>query len=321
MHFMQHQEYEYLNMCRHVLDNGNQKGDRTGTGTLSVFGYQMRFDLQQGFPLLTTKRIPFRLIASELLWFMKGDTNIRYLLQQNNHIWNEWAFKNWVGSDEYEGPDMTDFGLRSQTDKDFRLLYEDEMKKFVAKILNDEDFAKKYGELGPVYGKQWRAWETTTGGEIDQLKDLIQQIKTNPNSRRLILSSWSPEFTPQMALPPCHTMFQFYVHDGLLSCQLYQRSGDIFLGIPFNIASYALLTHLIAHECGLKVGEFVHTIGDAHIYVNHLKQIEDQLQREPRPFPELILNEHRKSLFEFEMEDINIEGYDPHPAIKAPVAV
>lgn len=318
---MQHQEFEYLNLCRYCLDNGNRKGDRTGTGTLSVFGYQMRFDLQKGFPLLTTKRIPFRLIASELLWFIKGDTNIRYLLQHNNHIWNEWAFKNWIESDEYQGPDMTDFGLRSQRDEQFRVQYEAEMKKFVEKILKDEHFANKYGDLGPVYGKQWRAWETTTGGKIDQLKDLIEQIKTNPNSRRLILSSWSPEFTPQMALPPCHTMFQFYVHDGRLSCQLYQRSGDIFLGIPFNIAEYALLTHLIAHVCGLEPGEFVHTIGDAHIYVNHLQQIEMQLKREPRPFPILKINEEKKTLFDFEMEDISIEGYDPHPAIKAPVAV
>nr|WP_295973977.1 thymidylate synthase [uncultured Bacillus sp.] len=318
---MQHQEYEYLNMCRHVLENGNQKGDRTGTGTLSIFGYQMRFDLQKSFPLLTTKRVPFRLVASEMLWFIKGNTNIRYLLQNNNHIWNEWAFKNWIVSEEYHGPDMTDFGRRSQQDETFRLQYEAEMNAFVKKILSDDRFAQTYGDLGPVYGKQWRAWETTTGGEIDQLKDLVEQIKTNPNSRRLILSSWSPEFTPQMALPPCHTLFQFYVFDGKLSCQLYQRSGDIFLGIPFNIAGYALLTYLIAHECGLEPGEFVHTIGDAHIYMNHIKQIETQLQREPRPFPILKLNTTKKSIFDFEMEDIQIEGYDPHPTIKAPVAV
>lgn len=318
---MQHPEYEYLNMCHHVLQNGNQKSDRTGTGTLSVFGYQMRFDLQKGFPLLTTKRIPFRLIASELLWFIKGDTNIRYLLQYNNNIWNEWAFKTWVESDEYNGPDMKDFGLRSEQDEAFRQLYQAEMDKFKDKIVSDDEFAKKYGDLGPVYGKQWRAWETTQGEAIDQLKDLIDQIKTNPDSRRLILSSWSPEFTPQMALPPCHTLFQFYVHDGKLSCQLYQRSGDIFLGIPFNIASYALLTHLIAHECGLKVGEFVHTIGDAHIYNNHIEQIKTQLAREPKAFPMIHINKNKQSLFDIEMEDLTIEGYDPHPAIKAPVAV
>ena len=318
---MQHPEYEYLNMCRDVLENGNQKSDRTGTGTLSVFGYQMRFDLQKGFPLLTTKRIPFRLVASELLWFVKGDTNIRYLLKQNNHIWNEWAFKNWVESDDYTGPDMKDFGLRSQKDDSFKPIYEKEMNTFVERILSDDAFAKKYGELGPVYGKQWRAWETTQGEAIDQIKNLIDQIKTNPDSRRLILSSWSPEFTPQMALPPCHTLFQFYVHDGKLSCQLYQRSGDIFLGVPFNIASYALLTHLIAHECGLQVGEFVHTLGDAHIYNNHIEQIETQLTREPRPFPTLHINKDKHSLFDIEMEDISIEGYDPHPTIKAPIAV
>jgi thymidylate synthase len=318
---LQHPENEYLNMCRYVLENGNQKSDRTGTGTYSVFGYQMRFDLQKGFPLLTTKRIPFRLIASELLWFIKGDTNIRYLLQHNNHIWNEWAFKNWIESDEYKGPDMKDFGLRSQKDDSFKQLYEHEMNTFVERILDDESFAKKYGELGPVYGKQWRAWETTQGEAIDQLRNVIEQIKVNPDSRRLILSSWSPEFTPQMALPPCHTLFQFYVHDGKLSCQLYQRSGDIFLGVPFNIASYALLTHLIAHECRLQVGEFVHTLGDAHIYSNHVEQVKTQLTREPRPFPTLHINKDKLSLFDIEMEDISIEGYDPHPTIKAPIAV
>ena len=222
-HQLQHPEYEYLNLCRHVLKQGNEKGDRTGTGTMSVFGYQMRFDLQKGFPLLTTKRIPFHLIASELLWFIKGDTNIRYLLKHNNNIWNEWAFKNWVESDEYQGPDMNDFGLRSQKDEEFRVQYEEEMEQFKKRILENDAFAEKFGELGPVYGKQWRAWETTKGEPIDQLKNLVHQIKTNPNSRRLILSSWSPEFTPQMALPPCHTLFQFYVHNGKLSCQLYQR--------------------------------------------------------------------------------------------------
>lgn len=218
-----HPEYEYLNMLEHVLENGFEKGDRTGTGTKSVFGYQMRFDLNQGFPLITTKKVPFRLVASELLWFIKGDTNIRYLLQNNNNIWNEWAFKNWVESDDYSGPDMTDFGHRSQQDRQFNSLYQEEVERFKRRILEDDDFAKKYGELGPVYGKQWRAWETTQGDSIDQLKDVINQIKQNPDSRRLILSTWSPEFTPKMAIPPCHTLFQFYVADGKLSCQLYQR--------------------------------------------------------------------------------------------------
>ncbi|MCA1054550.1 thymidylate synthase [Rossellomorea aquimaris] len=318
---MKHDEFEYLDMCRHVLLNGHEKEDRTGTGTRSVFGYQMRFDLQKGFPLLTTKRVPFKLVASELLWFIKGDTNIRYLLEHNNNIWNEWAFKNWIESQDYQGPDMKDFGLRSQQDEEFNEKYKKEMNEFKERILQDDAFAARYGELGPVYGKQWRAWETTQGDTIDQLKDLIQQIKDNPDSRRLILSSWSPEFVPMMGLPPCHTLFQFYVADGKLSCQLYQRSGDIFLGIPFNIASYALLTHLIAHECGLEVGDFVHTIGDAHIYTNHIEQIETQLKREPRSFPRLNIKSEVNSVFEVEMDDLEIEGYDPHPAIKAPVAV
>lgn len=320
-YLMKHAEYEYLNMCRHVMENGTRKEDRTGTGTVSVFGYQMRFDLSQGFPLLTTKRVPFRLVASELLWFMKGDTNIRYLLQHNNNIWNEWAFKNWVESDSYTGPDMTDFGLRSQQDEEFNKQYNEQMELFKTKVLEDDEFAKRYGNLGDVYGKQWRAWKTTAGETLDQLQDVIEMIKKNPDSRRLIVSAWNPEDIPSMALPPCHTLFQFYVADGKLSCQLYQRSGDIFLGIPFNIASYSLLTHLIAHECGLEVGEFVHTIGDAHIYTNHFEQVEKQLAREPHPFPTLKLNPDVKSIFDFEMNDLTLEGYDPHPAIKAPVAV
>ncbi|PRT11076.1 thymidylate synthase [Bacillus thuringiensis] len=318
---MKHAENEYLNLCRHVMEHGTKKEDRTGTGTVSAFGYQMRFDLSKGFPLLTTKRVPFRLVASELLWFMKGDTNIRYLLQHNNNIWNEWAFKSWVESDEYTGPDMTDFGLRSQQDEEFKVQYDEQMELFKKNVLEDDDFSNKYGYLGDVYGKQWRAWKTTAGETLDQLKDVIEMIKKTPDSRRLIVSAWNPEDVPSMALPPCHTLFQFYVADGKLSCQLYQRSGDIFLGIPFNIASYSLLTHLIAHECGLEVGEFVHTIGDAHIYTNHFEQVEKQLAREPRPFPKLTLNPDVKSVFDFEMEDLTIEGYDPHPAIKAPVAV
>ena len=318
---MRHADLEYLHMCQHVLDKGTKKEDRTGTGTYSIFGYQMRFDLSQGFPLLTTKRIPFRLIVSELLWFIKGDTNIRYLLQHNNNIWNEWAFKKWVESSEYSGPDMANFGLRSQQDEAFRLQYEEQLELFKAKILTDDEFSQKYGHLGDVYGKQWRAWKTSTDETIDQLKDVIEMIKANPDSRRLIVSAWSPEDVPTMALPPCHTLFQFYVADGKLSCQLYQRSGDIFLGIPFNIASYALLTHLVAHECKLEVGEFIHTIGDAHIYTNHLEQIQTQLEREPRALPQLKLNTNVKSVFDFDVEDIEIIDYNPHPAIKAPVAV
>lgn len=314
-------ESEYLNLGKKVLEEGHEKTDRTGTGTKSLFGYQMRFDLQKGFPLLTTKRVPFSLIKSELLWFIKGNTNIRYLLQHNNHIWDEWAFERFVKSDDYSGPDMTDFGRRALIDSDFNAVYQLEKEAFCARILEDETFAVKYGELGNVYGAQWRKWKTTQGETIDQLKDVIQQIKTTPDSRRLIVSAWNPEDVPNMALPPCHTLFQFYVADGKLSCQLYQRSADIFLGVPFNIASYALLTHLIAHEVGLEVGEFIHTLGDAHLYSNHIEQMEKQLAREPKDFPSVELNASKTSIFDFEMEDIQIEGYDPHPGIKAPIAV
>jgi len=314
-------EQAYLDLCKHVLENGIQRSDRTNTGTYSVFGQQMRFDLSKGFPLLTTKRVPFSLVASELLWFIKGDTNIRYLLENNNRIWNEWAFKRWVDSDEYEGPDMTDFGNRSQTDPEFKVRYDEQMKIFEQNILTDDTFAKKYGELGSIYGKQWRAWQTTQGETIDQLKDVIQTIQTNPHSRRHIVSAWNPEDVPHMALPPCHTLFQFYVADGKLSTQLYQRSADIFLGVPFNIASYALLTHLIAHETDLQVGEFVHTLGDAHIYTNHVEQVQTQLGREIRELPELGINPEKASIFDFEMSDFTIKNYNPHPAIRAPIAV
>ncbi|MBM7552527.1 thymidylate synthase [Thalassobacillus pellis] len=315
-------EKQYLQMCRDILNHGTEKGDRTGTGTFSTFGKQLRFDLQEGFPLLTTKRVPFRLIASELLWFIKGDTNIRYLLEHNNNIWNEWAFKKWVESDEYEGPDMTDFGNRSLTDESFNQSYQQQMARFKELILTDDAFAGTYGNLGSVYGKQWRAWRTSQGETIDQLKEVVENIKNNPDSRRHIVTAWNPEDVPSnMALPPCHTMFQFYVADGKLSCQLYQRSGDVFLGVPFNIASYALLTYLVAHSCSLEPGEFIHTLGDAHIYKNHVDQVNTQLNREQRNFPELWLNSEKNSLFEFDMEDMKLEGYDPHPSIKAPVAV
>ena len=313
-------EQAYLDLCKKVLADGTDKSDRTNTGTKSLFGHQMRFDLQEGFPLLTTKRVPFRLIVTELLWFIKGDTNIRYLLQHNNNIWNEWAFKKWVESDAYNGPDMTDFGIRATKDEQFKLEYDRQMEKFKQLILEDDQFASQFGDLGSVYGSQWRAWKTSQGDTIDQLKDVINQIKNNPDSRRLIVSAWNPEDVPTMALPPCHTMFQFYVADGKLSCQLYQRSGDIFLGIPFNIASYALLTSLIANECGLEVGEFIHTLGDAHIYSNHIDQVKTQLERSPRALPTLRLPQD-KSVFDIELEDIQLENYEPHPAIKAPVAV
>lgn len=323
-----HPEQAYLDMLQHILTNGQKKQDRTGTGTLSVFGYQMRFDLSQGFPLFTTKRVPFRLIASELLWFIKGDTNIRYLLQHNNHIWDEWAFKKWVESDEYNGPDMTDFGRRCLIDSEFNEIYQKELQQFCERILTNDEFAEKYGDLGNVYGKQWRKWTASTGEELDQLKDAIEQIKNNPDSRRIIVNAWNPEDVinaggkgSKAALPPCHAMFQFYVINGKLSCHLLQRSGDTFLGIPFNVASYSLLTHLIAHECGLEVGEFVHTISDAHIYSNHLEQVQEQLSRTPKALPQLRINNNKISIFDIEMEDLAIEGYNPHPSIKAPVAV
>jgi thymidylate synthase len=318
---MHNNEQAYLDLCRTILEKGTVKEDRTGTGTISVFGYQMRFDLNEGFPLLTTKRVPFKLIASELLWFIKGDTNIKYLLENNNNIWNEWAFKRWVESSDYQGPDMTNFGLRSLEDEAFKAQYEEQLDKFKKLILDDDQFAREYGELGDVYGKQWRAWKTTTGEFIDQLKQIIEMIKNNPSSRRLIVSAWNPEDVPSMALPPCHTLFQFNVSEGKLSCQLYQRSGDVFLGVPFNIASYSLLTHLIAKECNLEVGEFIHTLGDAHIYLNHVDQVKIQLSRELRDLPQLKISDEMQSVFECEMKHLSIENYNPHPTIKAPIAV
>ncbi len=312
---------QYLDFLQHILDNGQDKSDRTGVGTRSVFGYQMRFDLSEGFPLLTTKKVPFGLIKSELLWFLKGDTNIRYLLENNNHIWDEWAFKRWVESDAYQGPDMTDFGLRADADPEFKKIYQEVKQEFCQRVLEDDDFAKEFGELGNVYGKQWRHWETREGDAIDQIANIIDQLKHNPDSRRIILSAWNPEDVPDMALPPCHTMSQFYVQDGKLSCQLYQRSGDAFLGVPFNIASYALLTHLLAREAGLEVGDYVHTFGDAHIYNNHFDQVNEQLSRQPLDLPTLEIGGEGKSIFDLEKDDIKVKGYIAHDAIKAPVAV
>ncbi|EGL99442.1 thymidylate synthase [Ligilactobacillus salivarius] len=314
-------EEPYLQLIRDILEKGHEKSDRTGTGTKSLFGYQMRFNLAEGFPLLTTKKVPFGLIKSELLWFLRGDTNIRFLLEHNNHIWDEWAFKNWVQSDEYHGPDMTNFGLRAQEDDNFNKVYQDEKKKFCQKIVEDQEFANKFGNLGDVYGAQWRHWQTRNGETIDQIKDVIETIKNNPDSRRMIVTAWNPEDVPLSALPPCHTLFQFYVNDGKLSCQLYQRSADVFLGVPFNIASYALLTHMIARETRLEVGEFVHTLGDAHIYLNHLDQVNEQLERSPYDAPKLWLNPEKKNIMDFEMKDIKVKNYRSHSAIKAPVAV
>lgn len=287
---------QYLDLCRYVLENGQEKNDRTGTGTISTFGYQMRFDLGEGFPLLTTKKVHMKSITHELLWFISGDTNIRPLVLNNVRIWNEWPYEKFKQSSDF----------KSET-----------LEEFVERIKEDEKFALKYGDLGPVYGKQWRDF-----GGVDQLAQVIDQIKTNPDSRRLIISAWNPPLIEQMALPPCHMFMQFYVSkDKKLSCQLYQRSADIFLGVPFNIASYALLVYLIADVCGLEPGEFVHTLGDAHIYSNHLQQIQTQLKRDPYPLPKLVLKNHYDNIEDYKYEDIEIVDYKSHPRIKGVVAV
>ena len=311
---------QYQELVKKILAEGHVKTDRTGVGTKSIFGYQMRFDLSQGFPMVTTKRVPFGLIKSELLWFLRGDTNVRYLLEHNNHIWDEWAFKRYVESPDYYGPDMTDFGLRAVADPDFNEIYQQELATFNERVLTDDDFAERYGNLGNVYGAQWRSWPLRNGETLDQISQLIDMIKHSPDSRRLIVSAWNPEDVPSMALPPCHTLFQFYVHDGKLSCQLYQRSADVFLGVPFNIASYALLTHLIAKECGLEVGDFVHTLGDAHLYLNHLEAAETLLSREPKPLPQLEIDDFEQ-FDQVSTDQIRLQGYEPWPTIKASIAV
>lgn len=311
----------YLDCLQYILDHGIEKTDRTGVGTISVFGYQNRFDLSEGFPLMTTKRVPFRLISSELLWFLHGDTNIQYLLKHNNHIWDEWAFERWIKSPAYKGPDMTNFGLRAEEDPHFKALYDEELENFLDRIINDDDFAKIYGDLGNIYGKQWRHFQGADGKEVDQIAILLDLIKHQPDSRRMILSAWNPTEIADMALPPCHTLSQFYISNGKLSCQLYQRSADVFLGVPFNIASYSLLTHLLAREAGLEVGEFVHTFGDLHIYKNHFEQVHEQLSRKAKALPQLKIREGAGDIFNLKVEDIEIIGYQPHKAIKAPVAV
>lgn len=311
---------EYHGLLEHVKNNGTTKSDRTGTGTRSLFGHQMRFDLNEGFPLLTTKKVFFKLVATELIWFMRGDTNIKYLLEYNNNIWNEWAFKRYVESEDYIGPDMTDFGRRALKDEAFNTVYQNEMDAFKEKVLNDEGFSNKYGTLGNVYGKQWRHWEGPDGKIVDQLMNVVEQIKSNPDSRRHIVSAWNPSEIETMALPPCHTLFQFYVNDNKLSLQLYQRSADIFLGVPFNIASYSLLLVLVARECGLEVGEYVHTIGDAHIYDNHMDAVDTQLSRTSFKPPTIKINSD-KSMFELEYEDFEVVDYESHGYISAPIAV
>ena len=299
---------QYHKLLRYILDQGVRKDDRTGTGTVSVFGYQMRFDLSEGFPLLTTKKVHFKSIVHELLWFIAGDTNIRYLVENGVSIWNEWPFENWLRENFMQ----EDYPSGSPQRKVL-------MSEFVAKIADDQEFAQKYGCLGPVYGKQWRKFEG-----VDQLANIIDSLKTNPDSRRHIVSAWNPKDVPIMVkagLPPCHTIFQFYVSEEKLSCQLYQRSADVFLGVPFNIASYALLTQMIAHVCDLKLGEFIHTFGDAHLYVNHLQQVDEQLAREPIKLPELKINRRVYSIFDFVFDDLELLGYMPYAAIAAPVAV
>ncbi len=289
----------YLDFLNHILEHGVKKDDRTNTGTISTFGYQMRFDLSDGFPLLTTKRIHMKSVVHELLWFIKGDTNIRYLVQNDVRIWNDWPYAAFKASPDYRG---------------------ESMERFVENIKNDAAFAARYGDLGPVYGRQWRAWDAGNG-TIDQLADVIAEIRQNPDSRRLIVSAWNPAEVGQMALPPCHTLFQFYVAEGKLSCQLYQRSADAFLGVPFNIASYALLTLMVAEVTGLRPGTFVHAFGDCHIYLNHLDQVATQLTRQPRPLPRIVFKRTVENIADFRYEDIELVGYDPYPPIKGKVAV
>ncbi|PIR48294.1 thymidylate synthase [Candidatus Peregrinibacteria bacterium CG10_big_fil_rev_8_21_14_0_10_55_24] len=297
---------QYLTLLRRLVNEGQRKDDRTGTGTLSIFGTQTRYDLTKGFPLLTTKKVFTKGIIHELLWFLQGDTNIKYLVDRGVKIWNEWPYEGYKASSAFRG---------------------ETLEEFVEKIRTDNVFAQEWGDLGPVYGKQWIRWQGSDGREINQIHNVVEEIKRNPDSRRLIVSGWNVAdiqglISGKRSAPPlCHTMFQFYVLNGRLSCQLYQRSADFFLGVPFNIASYSLLTHMIAQVTGLQVGEFIHTIGDTHLYLNHMEQALEQLEREPREFAQIKLNPAVKNIFNFTFEDIEILNYNPHPAIKAPIAV
>lgn len=287
---------QYLDLMQYVLDHGQYKDDRTGTGTYSIFGYQSRYDLSEGFPLVTTKKTYLKAIIHELLWFIKGDTNLKYLVENNVRIWNEWPYETYKKSSDYQN---------------------ESMEEYIEKIKTDDAFAQKHGDLGPVYGKQWRDF-----GGVDQLENLLNDLKNNKDSRRLIISAWNPPQIKDMALPPCHCFMQFYVSsDNKLSCQLYQRSADIFLGVPFNIASYSLFTMMLAQVCGYEPGDFVHTLGDAHIYANHLDQVKEQLSRRPYPLPKMKLNPDIKSIYDFTIDDFSLEDYQAHPRIAAKVAV
>lgn len=309
-----HVDTIYLELLERIKREGAQKGDRTGTGTLSLLGHQMRFDLSKGFPLLTTKKVPIKAIIHELIWFMRGDTNLKYLADNNVHIWDEWPYKAYLVKNHIAVP-------KTGSDE-----WNTGIKEFVERIKTDDVFAKEYGNLGPIYGYQWRNWPTPNGGHIDQLKEVIEQIKKNPDSRRLIVSAWNVADIDEMAkagLPPCHCLFQFYVANGKLSCQLYQRSCDTFLGVPFNIASYSLLVMMIAQVTGLELGEFVWTGGDVHLYLNHLEQVETQLGRKNdlRPMPTMKINPDIKNIEDFTIDDFELVDYNPHDSIKAPIAV
>lgn len=303
---------QYLDLLKHIEEHGVDKGDRTGTGTRSVFGYQMRFDLAQGFPLMTTKKMALRSIIVELLWFLKGDSNLKYLAENNVHIWDEWPYKAYLQS--------TGQAVPASGSEEWKT----GIAAFIEKIKTDDAFAKDYGELGPIYGYQWRNWPAPDGRHIDQITQVIERIKAKPDDRRLIVSAWNVADIEEMGragLPPCHCLFQFYVANGKLSCQLYQRSCDTFLGVPFNIASYALLTMMVAQVCDLEPGEFVWTGGDVHIYSNHHDQVQKQLSREPLPLPTMSINPEVKNIFDFKLEDFTLENYQSHPPIKAPIAV